>query len=103
MLGTSAGPRHAVTRSAQERNAMLKALLGERFGPRTRTEVRQLPHYVLTLARSGATWGRRWHRPACLAELEERRRHSGPPSAAIPLLPAGSIEEMWVSLRPRCG
>jgi uncharacterized protein (TIGR03435 family) len=92
--------------SAQEFNAMLKALLVERFALRTRTEVRQLPHYVLTLARSDGTLGPSLKptSAACLAELEERKRNPGQRSAPNPLPPAGPIEEMReFALRPRCG
>jgi uncharacterized protein (TIGR03435 family) len=92
--------------SAQEFNAMLKALLVERFALRARTEVRQLPHYVLSLAHSDGTLGPSLKptSAACLAELEERRRNPGQRSAPSPLPPAGSIEEMReFALRPRCG
>jgi uncharacterized protein (TIGR03435 family) len=92
--------------SSQEFNAMLKALLVERFALRARTKVRQLPHYVLTLARSDGTLGTSLKptSAACLAELEERRRNPGQRSPPMPLPPAGTIEEMReFALRPRCG
>lgn len=89
--------------SAQEFNAMLKALLVERFALRTRSEVRQLPHYVLTRARSDGALGPSLKptSAACLAELEERRGNTGQWSAPMPLPPVGTIEEMReFALRP---
>ena len=92
--------------SEQEFNAMLKALLVERFALRTRTEVRQVKHHVLALARSDGTLGPSLKptSAACLVELEERRRNPDQRNAASPLPPAGTIEEMReFALRPRCG
>ena len=75
--------------TAQEFNAMLKALLVERFALRTRIEVRQLPRYVLTLARSDGSLGSSLTptSAACLDELDERKRNPGQRSVPAPLLP----------------
>jgi uncharacterized protein (TIGR03435 family) len=91
-----------------EFNAMLKALLVERFSLRTRIEVRQLPRYVLTLARSDRSLGPSLKptSAACLDELDERRRNPVPQRepAPLPLPPGGTVEEMReFMLRPRCG
>ena len=89
----------------QEFNAMLKALLIERFALRTRSELRQVQQYELTLARTDGRLG-----PAlkptstdCLAEMEERRKSPG----QRPLPPPGRIfsdQDMLERMRtPQCG
>jgi len=89
--------------TAQEFNAMLKALLIERFALRTRTEIRQAPQYEVTLVRSDGKLGSSL-RPTsaeCVAEMEERKRNPGQRSpAAAPR----STEELREQMRtPRCG
>jgi uncharacterized protein (TIGR03435 family) len=89
----------------QEFNAMLKALLVERFALRMRTEVREMPLHQLTLARSDGRLGSQLKptSPACIAEMEERRKNPGqPPTTARPA--SRSLEEARESMRtPICG
>jgi len=91
--------------TAQEFNAMLKALLIERFALRTHTQVKDMPLHVLTLARTDGKLGSQLKptSDACLAEMEERRTNPGQRSgAARPT--ARSIEEMREMMRtPTCG
>ena len=86
----------------QELNAMLRALLTERFALRTRTDVRQRPQFELTLARSDGRLGPAL-RPTsaeCMAEIDERRRNPTRP----PRPTGDSIDEMRVRMRtPECG
>lgn len=92
--------------TTEEFNAMLKALLIERFALRTRTESRQLPQYVLTVARSDGKLG-----PAlkptsagCIAEMEARRQNPGQPTTTAGRLNVRTIEEMREMMRtPSCG
>ena len=88
-----------------EFNAMLKALLIERFALRTRTQSKDLPLHVLTLARSDGRLGSQLKptSEACLAEMEERRKNPG--QQVIPPRPAArTVEEMREMMRtPRCG
>jgi uncharacterized protein (TIGR03435 family) len=63
--------------------AMLRTLLAERFGLRTRSDTRQAPLYVLTVARSDGRLGSRLKpsSPECVAELEQRRKDRVAPTA----------------------
>ena len=82
---------------------MLKALLIERFALRTHTEVRQLPRFELTLARSDGRPGPSLKPTSaeCVAEIDDRRRNPGP---RAPRPSAGSLEEMRARMRtPECG
>ena len=87
-----------------EFNAMLKALLIERFALRTRTLSKDLPLHVLTLARTDGRLGSQLKptSAACLAEMAERRKNPGQP---VPPRPAArTAEEMRDMMRtPRCG
>jgi uncharacterized protein (TIGR03435 family) len=58
-----------------EIRAMLRTLLAERFGLRTRGETRQAPVYVLTVARSDGRLGSRLTPTSreCIEQLEQRR------------------------------
>ena len=67
--------------------AMLRTLLAERFGLRTRNETRQAPVYVLTLARGDGRLGSRLTRstPECIQQIDEtRQRRNGPAPAPQP-------------------
>lgn len=63
---------------------MLRTLLAERFGLRTRIETRQAPVHVLILARSDGRWGPGLKRttPECERQLAERKagKISSPPA-----------------------
>jgi len=89
----------------QEFNAMLKALLIERFALRTRSEVRQVAQYELTLVRTDGRLGSSLKPTSaeCVTLMEERRKSSGQP----PLLAPGRIfsdQEMRERMRtPQCG
>lgn len=89
----------------EEFNAMLKALLIERFALKTRTEMREMPLHQLTLARTDGRLGPQLKptSPACLADMEERRKNPGQPSAASPLA-SRSFEDAREMMRtPICG
>lgn len=90
----------------EQLNAMLKALLAERFALRTRTETRQMPQYVLTMARSDGRLGPSL-KPTpekCIADMEERKRNP-PPRPPLQSRPTPrSIDEMRDLMRtPTCG
>ena len=90
----------------QEFNAMLKALLIERFALRTRTHVKDLPLHVLTLARADGKLGSQLKptSEACLAEMEERRKNPGQRASTPPRPAARTSEEMRDMMRtPSCG
>jgi uncharacterized protein (TIGR03435 family) len=89
----------------EEFNTMLKALLVERFALRTRTEMREMPLHELTLARSDGRPGSQLKptSPACLAEMEERRKNPGQAPAA-PRAASRTLEEAREMMRtPTCG
>lgn len=87
----------------QEINAMLRALLVERFALRTHGEVRQRPRFELTVVRRDGRLG-----PAlkptsaeCIAEMEDRRQNA---TLRAPRPGANSREEQMVQMRaPECG
>jgi uncharacterized protein (TIGR03435 family) len=99
--------------------AMLRTLLSERFGLRTRSETRQAPAYVLTVARSDGRLGSRMtpSAPECLQQIEEnRQRREGVASASPPRTPEAQAREQSamreqmkrmmagdLSSAPRCG
>jgi uncharacterized protein (TIGR03435 family) len=90
----------------QELNAMLKALLIERFALRTRIQVKEMPLHVLTLARTDGKLGSQLKPTSdtCLAEMEERRKNPAQRRSDTPPPAARSVEEMRDMLRtPRCG
>lgn len=67
--------------------AMLRTLLTERFGLRTRSETRQAPVYVLTVARSDGRLGSRLTRstPECEQQmLQSQQRRNNPAAAPLP-------------------
>ena len=63
---------------------MLRTLLNERFGLRTRTEIRQAPVYVLTLARSDGRLGARLtpSAPECVQQMQETQQRRNDPAPA---------------------
>jgi uncharacterized protein (TIGR03435 family) len=73
--------------------AMLRALLAERFGLRTRSETRQAPVYVLTVARSDGRLGSRLTpaTPECVQQIELRK--SGTAAPAKPPTADGEREQ----------
>ena len=98
--------------------AMLRTLLSERFGLRTRSETRQAPVYVLTLARSDGLGSRLIpSAPECIQQIEEnRQRREGAASAPPPRTPEAQAREQSamreqmkrmmagdLSVVPRCG
>ena len=89
----------------EEFNAMLKALLVERFALRTRTDMREMPQHQLTLARSDGRLGSQIKPTpaACLAEMEERRKNPGQsPTTTRPA--SRTVEEAREAMRtPICG
>jgi uncharacterized protein (TIGR03435 family) len=62
--------------------AMLRTLLAERFGLRTRRDTRQAPVYMLTIARSDGRLGSRLTRatPECVQQIEQRKNGTAPPT-----------------------
>jgi uncharacterized protein (TIGR03435 family) len=88
-----------------EFNAMLKALLVERFALKTRTEMREMPLHQLTLARSDGRLGSQLTptSPACLAEMEERRKNPGQPSSASRLASRSFGDAREMMRTPICG
>jgi len=89
----------------QEFNAMLKALLIERFALRTRTQSKDLPLHLLTLARTDGRLGSQLKPTSetCLAEVEERRKNPGP-RVSPPRPSPRTVEEMRDQMRtPMCG
>jgi uncharacterized protein (TIGR03435 family) len=66
--------------------AMLRTLLAERFGLRTRSDTRQAPVYVLTIARSDGRLGSRLTRatPECVQQIEQRKSGTAPPKPPSP-------------------
>ena len=91
--------------------AMLRSLLSERFGLRTRSDTRQAPVYVLTVARSDGRLGSRLMRssPECIEQIEQRKTGTEPRQPRT----AAEIERDREALkrvmtgdsaqRPRCG
>jgi uncharacterized protein (TIGR03435 family) len=75
--------------------AMLRTLLAERFFLRTRSDTRQAPLYVLTVARSDGRLGSRLKpsSPECVAQLEQRRKDRAAPATAKPPLSAEAERE----------
>jgi uncharacterized protein (TIGR03435 family) len=76
--------------------AMLRTLLNERFGLRTRNETRQAPVYVLTVARSDGRLGSRLTRsaPECIQQIEEnRQRREGTVPAPPERMPEAQARE----------
>ena len=71
--------------------AMLRTLLNERFGLRTRSETRQAPVYVLTVARSDGRLGSRLtpSTPECVQQIEENQKRR---EGLAPALPARTPE-----------
>ena len=65
-------------------NAMLRTLLNERFALRTRTETRQAPVYVLTVARSDGRLGSRLtpSTPECVQQMQETQQRRNDPAPA---------------------
>jgi len=65
---------------------MLRVLLTERFGLRTRRDTRQAPVYVLTIARSDGRLGSRLTRstPECVQQIEQQRTGTVPTSTPDP-------------------
>lgn len=89
--------------------AMLRTLLAERFGLRTRSETRQAPVYVLTAARSDGRLGSRLTRPTpeCIQQIEQRKSGTAPPP---PSRTPSDIQQDFkrvssgdLSMTPRCG
>ena len=74
--------------------AMLRTLLAERFGLRTRSDTRQAPVYVLTVARSDGRLGPRLTRttPECIQQIEQRESGTAPP--AKPQTPEASANSV---------
>ena len=66
--------------------AMLRMLLRERFGLKTRSETRQAPVYVLTVARSDGRLGSRLTRstPECEQQMLQSQQQQNNPAAAPP-------------------
>lgn len=64
--------------------SMLRTLLAERFGLRTRSETRQASLYVLSLARADGRLGPDLKRtsPECAQHVEQRRAGTAPPRPA---------------------
>ena len=71
--------------------AMLRTLLAERFGLRTRSGTRQASVYVLSVARSDGRLGSRLtpSSPECIQQLEQRKRTA---TAAEPSSPPSDAE-----------
>jgi len=71
--------------------AMLRTLLAERFGLRTRSDTRQASVYVLSVARSDGRLGSRLtpSSPECIQQLEQRKRTA---TAAEPSSPPSDAE-----------
>ena len=80
--------------------SMLRNLLTERFALRTHSETRQLPQFVLTVARSDGRLGSQLTRPSpdCVKQIEERK--NGKATQTIPP-PPPNVREL--PPRPRCG
>jgi bla regulator protein BlaR1 len=70
--------------------AMLRTLLAERFGLRTRSDTRQAPMYVLTVARSDGRLGSRLTpaTPECIQQIEQRRNRPAEAAASPPTPPS---------------
>ena len=89
--------------------AMLRTLLAERFGLRTRTETRQTPVYMLTVARSDGTLGPRLTRatPECIEQIAQRRDGTAPiappPTAAEAEREITRMMSRDSRTTPRCG
>ena len=75
--------------TAADVRGMLRTLLGDRFGLRTRSETRQALVYVLTVARSDGRLGTRLTRatPECVQQLEQRKSGTAPPAKPQPTAP----------------
>ena len=74
--------------------AMLRTLLAERFGLRTRSDTRQAQVYVLTVARSDGRLGSRLTRTTaeCAQQIEQRRNSATAAAASPPTPPAPPSE-----------
>ena len=90
--------------------AMLRTLLAERFGLRTRHDTRQAPIYVLTVARSDGRLGPRLTRttPECIQQIEQRRDGTAPittpqTSAEMEREQLNRVVARLATLTPRCG
>ena len=66
--------------------AMLRALLTERFGLRTRNDTRQAPVYVLTVTRSDGRLGSglKPSTPECVQQIEQRKNRPAAPTSPPP-------------------
>ena len=75
--------------TTSEFNEMLRALLVERFGLRTRAETRQGKVYAVTLARADGRLGSGLKRSSeeCVKQMEERKKTSAASAAASPSTP----------------
>jgi len=80
--------------------SMLRTLLAERFGLRTRTEARQAPVHVLSLARSDGRLGPGLKRtsPECAQQIEARKN-----GAATPPRPPAFSPNSGPPTTPVCG
>jgi uncharacterized protein (TIGR03435 family) len=101
VIEASAG-REATT---AEINAMLQALLRDRFALRTHAETRETPTFVLSLARADGRLGAGLKRTSdeCVKEIEARKAAPLPPGVITSSIlgPASGLSEPPTT--PRCG
>ena len=76
--------------SPDDVRAMLRTLLSERFGLRTRSDTRQAPVYVLTVARTDGRLGSRLvpAAPECVQQIEQRKNRPAAEVASPPPAPS---------------